>query len=656
MNQAGSSRVVILVLLAGLLLAACNGQTPTPAPTSPPPTSVRKALPLDWPVTPLTPEQVLAVMQCDLTNLPQQRYPESVTDQDLLGTYQPQTDCDWAILAVAYAERNGEDQPLSEAAQHAFAQAVGGNPGFALEIPLVYYYFGAVTMVPPPAFAQQEITDAKIDYSWQGLGDDVAYTLQIDQADTQPVVTSAYSAALTIDKATVQALAPALSDLLPVGSKFQLQPCYDNYPTWSVTLTFADGTVAKLTTDSNFLYIGGPWFTEIDGQAYMQVSPAFAQAIGQLIESLGLPLGQPAGMACMPRPVLDAAFPSVERPPTPVPVPTTVPTPRPTKTAVATQTPGGPTPTPWPVSPNPVHPGWTSYTETDGLASNSVSAIAVAPDGTLWFGAAGGGGPGGASRFDGTAWTSYWEADGLVSPNVSDIAVAPDGAVWFSTYEGGVSRFDGEEWTSYSAGDGPAAGLVWDIAVASDGTLWFGTILGTSRFDGQAWTTYTAADGLAGNSVYAVAVAPAPQGGTGGAVWFGTGAGASRFDGNAWTTYTAADGLASNSVNAIAVAPDGAVWFATDGGASRFDGKTWITYTAADGLASSEVRAIAFAPGGAVWFATSGGASRFDGKTWTTYTTADGLASDSVSAIAVGPDGVVWFGTDGGVSRYLPPR
>ena len=654
MSQARSSRILILVLLAGLLLAACDGVAPVPTPTPLPPTSAARALPLDWPVTPLTSDEVLAVMQCDLANLPQQRYPVSVTDQDLLVTYQPQTDCDWAILAVAYADRTGEDQPLSEAALHAFAQAVGRNPGFALEIPLVYYYFGAVAMVQPPAFAQQEITDVKIDYSWQGLGDAVAYTLEIHQADTQPVVTSAYSDALTIDKPAVQALASALSDFLPVGSRFQLQPCYDNYPTWSVTLTFADKTVTKLTTDSNFLYIGGPWFTEIDGQAYVQVSAAFAQAVGQLIDSLGLPLGQPAGMACMPRPVLDLAFPSVKRPPTPVPVPTTPPTPRPTKIAVATHTPGGPTPTPWSVSPNPEHPGWTSYTEAEGLTSNSVSAIAIASDGVVWFGAAGSGGPGGASRFDGSTWTSYWEADGLVSPNVSVIAIASDGAVWFSTYEGGVSRFDGEKWRSYSAGDGPAAGLVSDIAVAPDGTLWFATILGASRFDGKAWRTYTAADGLPTDSVWAIAVAPD------GAVWFGTGAGASRFDGETWTRYTTDDGLAGNEVNAIVVAPDGAVWFATAGGASRFDGKTWTTYTAADGLATSKVRAIAFAPDGVVWFATAGGASRFDGTpgpgAWTTYTTADGLANDSVGSVAVGPDGAVWFGTDAGVSRYLPPR
>jgi streptogramin lyase len=309
--------------------------------------------------------------------------------------------------------------------------------------------------------------------------------------------------------------------------------------------------------------------------------------------------------------------------------------------AVPTPTPSGPTPTP--VAPSSAPPGWTTYTTADGLASKGVFAVAVAPDGAMWFGSAGSGG--GASRFDGTTWTTYTTADGLSSENVSAVAFAHDGAVWFGTYDHGVSRFDGKAWTSYLG-----SLLVGDIAVALDGTLWFGTILGASRFDGQDWTTYTKADGLARDDANAVAVAPD------GTVWFGTGGGVSRFDGQDWTTYTTADGLVDNKVWAIAVAPDGAVWFGTGGGVSRFDGKTWTTYTAADGLADDEVWAIAAAPDGAVWFGTSGGASRFDGKTWTTYTTVDGLAGDQVNAVAVGPDGAVWFGTGSGVLRYLPPR
>jgi len=89
--------------------------------------------------------------------------------------------------------------------------------------------------------------------------------------------------------------------------------------------------------------------------------------------------------------------------------------------------PGGPTPTPWSVASNPAHPGWTTFTTADGLASDGVSAVTVAPDGAVQFGSADSGG--GASRFDGTTWTAYTTADGLVGDGVSAVAVAPDGAV-----------------------------------------------------------------------------------------------------------------------------------------------------------------------------------------------------------------------------------
>lgn len=296
--------IATLTMLVSLMpgAPAVLGQEPTP-------TGETKILPFDWPIVPLTEEEISAVRQCDLENLPKQRYPYSVSSEDLLQTYQPRTDCDWAIVALAYADRLGEDEPLSEPAQQAFARAIAHNIGYALATPMFYHYFGGLSVVKAPAFTQQDITDVKIEYSWVGLGAWVDYSVEIHQADTMPVVTSTLSDTFAIDKTTVQALAPALTDLLPVSSKFRLQPCTDNYPGWSVNLTFADKTELEVMTDSNFMFIGGPWFTEIDRQVYVQFSSAFGKAVGKLIESLGLPLGEPGGMACSVDTVFDKAFP-----------------------------------------------------------------------------------------------------------------------------------------------------------------------------------------------------------------------------------------------------------------------------------------------------------------------------------------------------------
>jgi len=89
----------------------------------------------------------------------------------------------------------------------------------------------------------------------------------------------------------------------------------------------------------------------------------------------------------------------------------------------------------------------------------------------VWFGSI----RGGASRFDGKAWTTYSEADGLVDNSVTAIAVASDGTVWFGTYDSGASRFDGQAWTTYKEARTLASNSVKAIAVAPDGAVWFGT-------------------------------------------------------------------------------------------------------------------------------------------------------------------------------------
>jgi ligand-binding sensor domain-containing protein len=345
---------------------------------------------------------------------------------------------------------------------------------------------------------------------------------------------------------------------------------------------------------------------------------------------------------------------------------------------------------------------WTTYTKQDGLASNEVTALAVAPDGTLWIGTTSG-----LSRFDGTAWESY-TLPGPAANTVMAIAAAPDGSLWFGSGQPapdstgrGVTRFDpaspeAENWTTYTEKDGLAYNTVLAVAVEADGTVWFSAsdqgyvAKGVSRFDGQTWETLTTADGLASDDVSTIATAPD------GSVWFGTSSGVSHLDGQTWTTYTREDGLPGDSISAMAVAPDGTVWLgswgqgaawfdgqewrqlrsiggssvtaiavAPDGtawfgtygaGVASYDGQEWAYYDMADGLIDDYVNAIAVAPDGAVWFGTNSGASRFDGQAWTRFTRADGLIDDWVATIIVAPDGALWFGTYNGVARYLPSR
>ena len=271
-------------------------------------------LPDEWGRSPLTQEQVAAVQECDIESLASQRYSEVDSATDLNSVFTPESDCDWAALALAYANRLDYEQPLPKSALDAFSQAVSHNYGFAFATPLFFRYFGSLSMAEPPPFTQQEIIEVQIQYIWSGYGETVEYVLEIHQADTTPTLTvkpDDFSSELNreFDPELIQALSAGLTNLLPVEDIFNLTVCVDNYPYWDVTLTFADDTTLNLITGSNFLFFGGPWFTEIDGQDYMQYSADFAEALSDLVNGIGLPIGEPAGMSCFGGEVFELAFP-----------------------------------------------------------------------------------------------------------------------------------------------------------------------------------------------------------------------------------------------------------------------------------------------------------------------------------------------------------
>lgn len=279
------------------------------------------------------------------------------------------------------------------------------------------------------------------------------------------------------------------------------------------------------------------------------------------------------------------------------------------------------------------------YTTQDGLASNSITSVALGRDGTVWFG---NNLDGGVSRFDGKSWLAYRDVT-----FVNDIAVAPDGALWFASGLTGLVRFDGATWTKYGDRYAPVKQSANSVAVTPEGVVWVGTALnGVTRFDGSTWKSYSKKDGLADDTVNAIAVSPQ------GTLWFGTqNGGISRFDGSTWTTYTEKNGLPNNRVNAISITSNGMVWVGTAGGAARFDGRTWTKFSDKDGLTGTLVVSSAVAPDGAVCFGTDKGISCFDGKTWTARTAND-APSFSGNTVAIGPDGTLWVSERRAVSRF----
>lgn len=289
---------------------------------------------------------------------------------------------------------------------------------------------------------------------------------------------------------------------------------------------------------------------------------------------------------------------------------------------------------------------WTNYTNADGLADNAVTAIAAAPDGTVWVGTFNAG----VSSFKDGKFSNYGVDDGLGFNNGNGLAIAPDGSVWAAT-TGGLAHIEDGTITNYKKADGLVYDDVRSVLVTPEGVVWAGTSSGVSRSDGNTWTSFTKEDGLVDNYINDIAI---DEGGT---LWFATLGGVSSFDGENWTNYTEEDGLAYKLVRTIAVAPDGSIWAGTSSkGVNRFDGSEWVTYSVSDEYDLSYVKAIAVGPDGTLWFTTEGkGVYRYDGQNWLNIRKADGMPGDYVDAIVFAEDGSIWFGLrKEGIAHFGP--
>jgi hypothetical protein len=261
-----------------------------------------------------------------------------------------------------------------------------------------------------------------------------------------------------------------------------------------------------------------------------------------------------------------------------------------------------------------------------------VSALAAAPDGTLWAGA-------GCDvlRLDGSTWETVGRCtEGLSPPGdlpmgtIADIAFTPDGAawvagsLWLARYTGRTAGPDeGGAWTVQDR-------MVHSLVVAPDGTLWVNGWEGrygshyvahcTDPVGGCAeWHTYRSADSYPGAFRVGAATVDFLMGadlrqGVRVRLWgFAPGHGLASYDGGhwgeerSWTFYPSRGDLSLESAGGLATAPDGALWVVAREGAIRYDPATWgeHAWTTYRRGAYPLSPAVAFGPRGEVWSGTT---------------------------------------------------
>lgn len=260
--------------------------------------------------------------------------------------------------------------------------------------------------------------------------------------------------------------------------------------------------------------------------------------------------------------------------------------------------------------------------------NNTVSAILVHPDGSVYAGGAftsagGVGATGYIAKWNGSVWSSVGGGLGVGGNTVFALAVGPDGAVYLGgafTDAGGVANADRlAKWngTSYSALGSGINNIVRAVAVGLDGSVYIG----------GDFTNLTDANG---NYI-------------------------SKWNGSAWVSL--GSGM-NGRVNAIAIGPDGTVYaggaFTLAGGIAntayiaKWDGSVWSPLSTG---VSGEILTLAFGPDGSLYagggqtFTAPGGQSssimKWNGSMWSVV----GIVNNAVRDIAISGNQMIAVGT-----------
>jgi hypothetical protein len=295
-------RLMVFVVSLG-----CQSSPPAPPPVAnhPPQAPAKPAAAdnavLAWPVAPFTAAQIADVKGCDIEKLAAARYPKTMPVESMPGAFARHSTCDEATLASACATHVGEDATLPAACLDPYRAALKANPAFAFASGLTGAYFGKLAIVAAPPVARHALASLSIAYDWGGLGTPVKWTISARDLASHPALDANGKPATWTPEvaAEIAALGTSLTSFMPIKKPLKAIDCTDNYPEWTATLAFDDGTKLELSTQgSNLIGLGGPWQTTIGGIAYLQVGPELVRATAKLVKTLKLPIGEPEGEMC----------------------------------------------------------------------------------------------------------------------------------------------------------------------------------------------------------------------------------------------------------------------------------------------------------------------------------------------------------------------
>lgn len=287
-----------------------------------------------------------------------------------------------------------------------------------------------------------------------------------------------------------------------------------------------------------------------------------------------------------------------------------------------------------------------SWTENDGLPSNSIWTMAQDADGYLWLGT-----NEGVFRFDGVRF-AHWNAISrapLPERRVMSLLSASDGSLWVGYGgSGGVSRIRDLQVTNYTRDDGLVEDFVISFTEDREHVIWATSPSGLYRLRGERWERVGAEYGVPQGRIAAM------HEDTAGNFWISTSVGMFRRKpgDTAFHQVDSVDSFVSDFSEDAA----GAIWTTDPLLGFREVAPAGAANRPSHQLRGSGTRVLHDRHGNlwvgtlgqGLWRARSDSAAQ---KTIVVSITSTGLAGNGVRSILEDPDGNIWVGADGGLSR-----
>jgi ligand-binding sensor domain-containing protein len=297
-----------------------------------------------------------------------------------------------------------------------------------------------------------------------------------------------------------------------------------------------------------------------------------------------------------------------------------------------------------------------TFTDADGLASNTVLTVFEDSRGNIWFGTTDG-----LTRYDGKNFQTFTTEDGLVRNTIGLIFEDQNGMLWFA--DGVLSSFlERGKPIDMSWMETPLSEL--DLTQHNEppeGTARRIPLKGVSRYDGKAFKIFTTADGLADDTIQDIFQDKA------GTLWFATWSGVSQYNGEEFNNIVVNGPMGMevlpdwwDEIKAIAQDTTGNVWFGSTAGVTYYNLQTtrfrhfaidedFTPFQEMGKAQQGHITDLQFDGKDNLWISRSGtdredsGIRRYDGKKMTIFPQSEQLPMSSVDKIMLDSSGNLWF-------------